>query len=162
MSITTGVSNQLCTVYVCDGKTPSVSNAADDQLPQTSNIPSNKKVSVLLLSTLQVNATNQSAKEAMTDQKQPHTHVCADWASGFQRKTRTHAQSKAEVMLTHKTPTQLCHNPEIPTRDSCCLLSDFTPVLLLPVFPEQPKTTNLLKFCSLILTPVGFFFHRPD
>lgn len=54
MSITTGVSNQLCTVYVRDGKTPSVSNAADDQLPQTSNICSNKKVSVLLLSALQV------------------------------------------------------------------------------------------------------------
>lgn len=98
------------------------------------------------------------------------THTRMFW-QGFRLseedvRTHTHTHflqnsSKAEVMMTHWTPTHLCHNPEVPTRESCCLLSDLTPVSMVPVFPVQPKTLSSFGFSSLILfTPVIFYSSR--
>lgn len=155
-----------CLYVLESNETPGNSNAADDQLPWTTNIFRPKVHSILLLplSALYVMQHITSSEDTMTYAKKPKkpTHVFSGCVSGCLRKTwghtRTHTyrhflqnSSKAEVMMTHWTPTHLCHNPEVPTRESCCLLSDFTLVSMVPVFPVQPKTPSSFGFSSLIL-----------
>lgn len=159
-----------CLYVLESNETPGNSNAADDQLPWTTNIFRPKVHSILLLplSALYVMQHITSSEDTMTCTKKnnPHTYVLAGFPAVWGRREDTHTHflqnsSKAEVMMTHWTPTHLCHNPEVPTRESCCLLSDFTPVSMVPVFPVQPKTLSSFGFSSLILfTPVIFYSSR--
>lgn len=86
----------------------------------------------------------------------PQVCVCSGWVSSSHElseeavttHTRTHSDnleqnhSNAEALMTHWTPTHSCHDTEAPTRESCCLLSDFTTSLNAPSIPSAAENTK--------------------
>lgn len=103
-------------------------------------------------------------------QKTPKPHVCV--LVGFpavkssRRKTWRHTQahtlieisfckmSRMQKLMTHRTPTHLCHNPEQLSYQRKMLSAELTspPVSMVPVFTVQQKTHTSLSFSRLILT----------
>ena len=136
-----------CVFVLASNGTPCHSNAADDQLLWTTNMDNQhiqawSSLSVLLLP-LSVWFGSYATTHILwrqTDRRKRHQN-CACVLVGFpavkssQRKTWRHTQAhtliqmnfwkvaRMQKLMTHRTPTHLCHNSELPTRERCRPLS---------------------------------------